>query len=73
MFIGNNENSQEYLSVPFDSIISMEIESIEYQSEFMTNYFFKIKTEKDKLICELILIHKYKHKKWKLGFQGAFG
>ena len=72
-FIGNNENSQEYLSVPFDSIISMEIESIEYQSEFMTNYFFKIKTEKDKLICELILIHKYKHKKWKLGFQGAFG
>lgn len=73
LFTGEEVNSKEFDAIPFASIISIKVITIEENDETMTDYYFKIKTENGEYICQLFLKHISKGKKFKLGFEGSFG
>lgn len=73
LFTGEEVNTKEFDALPFLSIISIKVEKIEENDETMTDYYFRVKTDKGEYICQLFLKHIQKGKKYKLGFEGSFG
>lgn len=73
LFSGRDEKKDEYLTVPFHSITSIEVVEIIPNDETMTDYFFIVKTEKNEVKCQLFLRHHKIRGKYKLGFEGSFG
>lgn len=73
LFSGRDEKTKEYLTIPFDAIISIEVAEVVPNDETMTDYFFIVKTDKNEVICQLFLKHRKVGKKYKLGFEGSFG
>lgn len=73
LFSGRDEKTNEYLTIPFHSITSIEVVEIIPNDETMTDYFFIVKTEKNEVKCQLFLRHYNVKGKYKLGFEGSFG
>lgn len=73
LFSGRDEKTNEYLTIPFHSITSIEVVEIIPNDDTMTDYFFIVKTEKNEVKCQLFLRHYNVKGKYKLGFEGSFG
>lgn len=73
LFSGRDKKTNEYLTIPFDAIISIEVAEVVPNDETMTDYFFIVRTDKNEVICQLFLKYHKVGKKIKLGFEGSFG